>query len=282
MLLCSSCLKQRLGHLRDKPSYNNCNHIKIVYRRVANFQASCENKGVSDCWIEKMAFSMALLVFIKHMGRPTGIRSRPHIQITPRISNLEDEELSPRKIISPTEELGKLTTWCRFSPPHSSKRRVKLLRLAPKIHWQSRHYTREKDFYLTVLCYYWGFPALIFRLLKQHLNKYSWLWICGLFPFGSYKTLSNSNRAVCSVQEISLPRLYIAENWHHLSHLQYPTWWYPTFCCLFFLPLNTKQIVSENWQIIFQSWHCQFQVQHYVDMVWIIFVTYVAFLSPIL
>lgn len=161
MLLWSSCLKQGLGHLRYNPSYSNCNHIKWVYNRAACFPASCENKGVLDCWIEKMAFWTGLLVFIRHMARPTVIRSRPHIQITPRRSNSEDEEPSPRKITSPTEELGKLMTWCRLIPPHYFKRRLKLLRLAPKIYWKSKHYTREKDFYLTVLCCYWGFSALI-------------------------------------------------------------------------------------------------------------------------
>lgn len=132
MLLCSSCLEQRLGHLRYNPSYGNCNHIKWLYKKAAYFQESCVNKGVSDGWIEKMAFWMALLAFIRHVARPTGIRSGPHIQITPRRSNSEDQEPSPRKIMSPTEDLRKLMTWCRPSPPHFSKRRGKLLRLAPK------------------------------------------------------------------------------------------------------------------------------------------------------
>lgn len=66
------------------------------------------------------------------------------------------------------------------------------------------------------------------------MNKYSWLCTHGVFPFGNYKTLSNKARAVCSVQEVCVPRLYIAEKRRHLSHSQYPSWWYPTFCRLFF------------------------------------------------
>lgn len=146
MLLWSSCLKQGLGHLRCYPSYSNCKHIKWVYNRAAFSPVSCENKSVPDCWIEKMALWTALLVFIRHMARHTVTRRRSHIQITPRRSNSEDKEPSPRKIMSPTEELRKLMAWCRLSPPHFSKRRLKLLRLAPKIHWKSKDYTKEKDF----------------------------------------------------------------------------------------------------------------------------------------
>lgn len=79
-------------------------------------------------------------------------------------------------------------------------------------------------------------------MLKWYLNKQCILgsvyMVCSLSWHVNYKTWSNRTRTVCSVQEVSIPKLYIAAKWHHLSHSQYPSWLYPTFCCLFCLPLE--------------------------------------------
>lgn len=126
-------------------------HIKQKYKK-ANQPTSkhpVETNVFHMGRLIRMSFWTALLVFIRHMARPSVGREQAahsnNCKNTQARGGRHTHTPPQEHHIPPSEALRKLMTCFRLSPSYFSKKKTeKLLRLAAKVHWKSKHNTREK------------------------------------------------------------------------------------------------------------------------------------------